>query len=62
MTGYAFMGAAHSAAWRTVARVFDVPPSFADGLQVQRVLDAVRRSAAAGSGWTRAGPPGPDAA
>jgi predicted dehydrogenase len=25
MVGYAFMGAAHSQAWRTVARVFDVP-------------------------------------
>jgi predicted dehydrogenase len=25
MVGYAFMGAAHSSAWRTVARVFDVP-------------------------------------
>jgi predicted dehydrogenase len=25
MVGYAFMGAAHSHAWRTVARVFDVP-------------------------------------
>ena len=27
------------------------PPSFGDGLAVQRVLDAVQRSAAAGSGW-----------
>jgi predicted dehydrogenase len=27
-------------------------PSFADGLQVQRVLDAVERSSAAGSAWT----------
>ena len=27
-------------------------PSFADGLNVQRVLDAVQRSAASGSGWT----------
>ena len=26
-------------------------PSFGDGLAVQRVLDAVARSAAAGSGW-----------
>jgi predicted dehydrogenase len=25
MVGYAFMGAAHSSAWRTVSRVFDVP-------------------------------------
>ncbi|MEO6879954.1 MAG: Gfo/Idh/MocA family oxidoreductase, partial [Mycobacteriaceae bacterium] len=30
----------------------DPEPSFADGAQVQRVLDAVTRSAAAGSGWT----------
>jgi predicted dehydrogenase len=30
-------------------------PSFADGLAVQRVLDAVARSAAAGSGWETAG-------
>jgi predicted dehydrogenase len=29
----------------------DPSPSFADGLQVQLVLDAVTRSAAAGSGW-----------
>jgi predicted dehydrogenase len=30
----------------------DPEPSFADGLQVQQVLDAVQRSAAAGSTWT----------
>jgi predicted dehydrogenase len=30
----------------------DPAPSFADGLQVQLVLDAVEHSAAAGSGWT----------
>ncbi|WP_250892879.1 Gfo/Idh/MocA family protein [Curtobacterium aurantiacum] len=30
----------------------DPSPSFADGLHVQRVLDAVERSAAAGSTWT----------
>ena len=30
-------------------------PSFADGLHVQRVLDAVERSSAAGSAWTPAG-------
>ncbi len=116
MVGYAFMGAAHSQAWRTAPHVFDLPlqpamavlcgrdaaagfrrilvtepghpylsgwwppghmlgwehifthqvrdlvtaiatgtdpaPSFADGLQVQRVLAAVERSAANGSGWT----------
>jgi len=31
-------------------------PSFADGLQVQQVLDAVLRSAAAGSAWTEVRP------
>jgi predicted dehydrogenase len=30
-------------------------PSFADGLQVQRVLDAVERSSGAGSVWTPVG-------
>jgi predicted dehydrogenase len=30
----------------------DPEPSFADALQVQQVLDAVERSASAGSGWT----------
>jgi predicted dehydrogenase len=30
-------------------------PSFAEGLRVQRVLDAVERSAAAGSAWTSTG-------
>jgi hypothetical protein len=30
-------------------------PSFADGLQVQEVLDAVQRSAASGDGWTKVG-------
>ncbi|WP_051681860.1 Gfo/Idh/MocA family protein [Cellulomonas sp. HZM] len=34
-------------------------PSFADGLQVQRVLDAVERSAAAGSTWTTTQPEAP---
>jgi predicted dehydrogenase len=33
----------------------DPRPSFADGLQVQEVLDAVSRSAAAGSAWTEVG-------
>ena len=37
MVGYAFMGAAHSQAWRTVNRVFDLPAAGPDG----------RRSAAA---------------
>src|SRR6266581_2699777 len=34
----------------------DPVPSFADGLQVQQVLDAVLRSAAAGSVWTEVHP------
>jgi predicted dehydrogenase len=36
-----------------IAKDEDPVPSFADGLQVQRVLDAVERSAAADSVWTR---------
>ena len=36
-----------------IAKGEDPTPSFADGLQVQRVLDAVERSAAADSVWTR---------
>ncbi|NEM08663.1 Gfo/Idh/MocA family protein [Geodermatophilus normandii] len=35
-----------------IAKDEDPTPSFADGLQVQRVLDAVERSAAADSTWT----------
>jgi predicted dehydrogenase len=35
-----------------IAKGDDPAPSFADGLQVQRVLDAVERSAAASSTWT----------
>lgn len=50
MVGYAFMGAAHSQAWRTVGRVFDLP------LKVRMVAvagrDAVRVEAAARRfGW-----------
>jgi predicted dehydrogenase len=36
---------------RDLAAGTDPTPSFADGLQVQQVLDAVVRSAEAGSGW-----------
>jgi predicted dehydrogenase len=36
-----------------IAKGEDPTPSFADGLQVQRVLDAVERSNAADSVWTR---------
>jgi predicted dehydrogenase len=35
-----------------IAKGEDPQPSFADGLQVQRVLDAVERSAADRSTWT----------
>ncbi|MFJ4844763.1 MULTISPECIES: Gfo/Idh/MocA family protein [unclassified Streptomyces] len=53
MVGYAFMGAAHSQAWRTVGRVFDLP--------VRPVLAAIGgrdaaavRAAAAQHGWAAA--------
>jgi predicted dehydrogenase len=36
-----------------IAKGEDPAPSFADGLQVQRVLDAIERSSAADSVWTR---------
>jgi predicted dehydrogenase len=39
-----------------VASGADPTPSFADGLQVQQVLDAVSRSADAGSSWTAVAP------
>ena len=38
-----------------IAKGDDPAPSFADGLQVQRVLDAVERSAADRSSWTDIG-------
>ena len=38
-----------------IADGHDPVPSFADGLQVQEVLDAVQRSASSGAGWTRVG-------
>lgn len=53
MVGYAFMGAAHSQAWRTVGRVFDLP--------VRPILAAIGgrdaagvRAAAAQHGWAAA--------
>jgi predicted dehydrogenase len=36
---------------RDIAEDRDPQPSFADGLQIQRVLDAVERSATGGSKW-----------
>jgi predicted dehydrogenase len=45
-----------------IATGTDPTPSFLDGLQVQRVLDAVSRSAAAGAAWTAVAPtPAPEA-
>jgi len=38
----------------------DPTPSFADGLRVQSVLEAVERSAASGAAWTPVDPPEPD--
>jgi predicted dehydrogenase len=40
-----------------IAAGHDPVPSFRDGLQVQRVLDAVARSAAANAGWTTVSSP-----
>ena len=49
MVGYAFMGAAHSQAWRTVGRVFDLP------LQVEMVAVAGRDAAAVARAANRLG-------
>jgi len=49
MVGYAFMGAAHSQAWRTVNRVFDLPR------EVSMVAVAGRDAAAVGAAATRLG-------
>ncbi len=49
MVGYAFMGAAHSQAWRTVNRVFDLPR------QVSMVAVAGRDAAAVRAAATRLG-------
>jgi predicted dehydrogenase len=43
---------------KAIAAGTDPEPSFADGLQVQRVLDAVQRSAASDSAWIPVPPPG----
>src|SRR5215212_5347484 len=45
MVGYAFMGAAHSQAWRTVGRVFDLP------VDVGMSVLCGRNAAAAKVGW-----------
>lgn len=49
MIGYAFMGKAHSNAWRNVASFFDVP-AFDQKVMVGRDFDAVSE-AAAKYGW-----------
>ena len=40
---------------QAIADGHDPEPTFADGLQVQEVLDAVQRSAASSAGWTEVG-------
>src|SRR5687767_3471631 len=52
MVGYAFMGAAHSQAWRTVNRAFDLPVR-ARMTAVAGRDDAKVRAAAAQLGWER---------
>jgi predicted dehydrogenase len=51
MVGYAFMGAAHSQAWRTAPRVFDLPLQPHMAVLCGRDATAVR-SAATRLGWT----------
>ena len=50
MVGYAFMGAAHSHAWRTVGRVFDLPFDVRMAVLCGRNREAVTR-AASRLGW-----------
>ena len=50
MVGYAFMGAAHSQAWRTAARVFDLPLDVRMAVLCGRSRDAAT-AAAARLGW-----------
>jgi predicted dehydrogenase len=50
MVGYAFMGAAHSQAWRTVARVFDLPLDVRMAVLCGRNREAAA-AAAAKLGW-----------
>ena len=51
MVGYAFMGAAHSQAWRTVNRAFDLPLSAQMSVVCGRDEDKVA-AAAAQLGWS----------
>ena len=50
MVGYAFMGTAHSQAWRTVGRVFDLPLSPRMVALCGRDSEAAERAAAT-LGW-----------
>ena len=50
MVGYAFMGAAHSIAWRTAGRAFDLPMNPAMSALCGRSVDKVE-AAAAKLGW-----------
>src|SRR5260370_30006192 len=54
MVGYAFMGAAHSQAWRTAARAFDLPLTPRMAALCGRDAAAVR-AAADRYGWMAAG-------
>ncbi|HEX6756619.1 MAG TPA: Gfo/Idh/MocA family oxidoreductase [Mycobacteriales bacterium] len=51
MVGYAFMGAAHSQAWRTVGRVFDLPFDVRMAVLCGRKREAAEK-AAAKLGWS----------
>jgi predicted dehydrogenase len=53
MIGYGFMGAAHSQAWRTAPRVFDLPVDVEMAVVAGRNADAVA-DAAAKWGWAEA--------
>ena len=52
MIGYAFMGAAHSQAWRTAARVADLPRRPEMAVVVGRSADGAR-AAADRLGWAQ---------
>ena len=51
MVGYAFMGAAHSQAWRTAPRFFDLPLQPRDARSLGRTRRQAAAAAAAELGW-----------
>ena len=51
MIGYAFMGAAHSQAWRTAAHFFDLPLRPGDGASLVGPRPRVAAAAADRLGW-----------